>query len=263
MGGACFKEISEICLGSMESHVCTGVATVLAFFITPFTMLIWRWDVMSLSYKFFFIPGFFICVRDSVYVAKLVRDRELPRIAKELSMPYQLLVASSWAVSLVIYLVLLFIYSLDDWSRHFILMGWGLAVTQVFALTKHVRDRMDMQVVIASTHYSTEEEPFVASVPEPEARSTPTSTTFDIPPPVPVLADPHPSGMQHGPGGSMYPEDASLESTAKEEGQKDRRSLGISPPKSQCRVPPIHDLVAPLQQRGEAAKLMFRQKSLS
>jgi hypothetical protein len=254
----CFMELSEICKGSLEFQAFSWGSTAVAV-VQPFVVILF-WKTHTI-YKVIYKPclmGFIAyTVRDSFYLAKLFRDIIHPARRKELTPQFQFFTGLSWISSIGVYVAIVLWFKVQPWVRFYLIIGWAWAMCSTFFLTKHIRDRRDIVALIERVESAVEdsESPPLKALGYKDATH---EIHVDVPPQAPVLSDPHSSDLGRGPGVLLTDRTKSLYS---------KELNGYTPPRGSkikghdTSLPPIRGLVAPTEQRGEAAKLMLRAQN--
>lgn len=142
----CFAKVSQLCKGSMEFRIFVWFSTLLSCFLL--VGVVWTWDDSDVTPQ---AKGFIsVCALwaegSSFHLCKIVREYRELHARKDLkdNMPFQFLIVFSCIVSHVAIFLALATHKLKDWQRMHLVTSWGFALTCVFVVARHVKDRLDI-----------------------------------------------------------------------------------------------------------------------
>jgi len=140
------KHVLDVCSGSMEYHILVWLAFASALFFVMF--FIWGgWIELALERKGFLSMCVVFSAISCFHMAKLVRDRGDPAKCAELrkQIPFQAMVAGSFALSILIPLVSICAMNLPNEQLLFLLVGQLMTLNTTLNVAKTVRDKQEMQ----------------------------------------------------------------------------------------------------------------------
>jgi hypothetical protein len=139
----CFIKVSILCKGSIPFRIFVWSSCILSSFLL--SGIVWTWDD-GYDAKGFITICTLWAEGSSFQLCKLLRDYRDLQTRKELSdnMPFQLLIVFSCIVAHVAIFLALATHRLESWQRMHLVAAWGFAVTTVFLVARHVRDRLDI-----------------------------------------------------------------------------------------------------------------------
>jgi hypothetical protein len=135
----------------VEYRVLVVVSALLALGVMLGLMWSWGSNIMAIERKGFVSVCVLWCEVSAFHLCKLIRDRADPIKSRELrtQLPFQLLVIASSIASFGLLLGGVLIMPLDLPKRFFLLIGSGAMLSTAFFLAKHVRDRLEVQKLLA------------------------------------------------------------------------------------------------------------------
>jgi len=145
-----FSKISNLCKGSIEFRVFVWFSMVLSCFLL--CGVVWTWDDKSVKTE---AKGFItVCALwaegSTFQLCKMIRDyRERLTWKDSENLPFQFLVVFSCLVAHIAIFLALSTHKLENWQRMHLVSAWGLAVTTVFLVSRHVKDRLDIFKLMA------------------------------------------------------------------------------------------------------------------